>query len=86
MRRFVLPIILALSLVSPSLATIFIASPQPIVIQQPAGRWMLCQRPCPLGNFLFGPIWVFIPNQAPAAPGQNPIPQNSGIQALSPLK
>lgn len=85
MRRFISTIIVSLALVSTASASLFI---QAISVPQPAGRWVLCHRPLPIGDFLFGPIWVFIPNppQAPinALPGATPMPFRSPFQSLPP--
>lgn len=39
----------------------------------PAGRWVAYNRPLPIGQFLFGPIWVWQPFPQPQQ--QLPPPQ-----------
>jgi hypothetical protein len=52
---------------------LFLGGHAPATIQQPAGQWVLYNRPTWAGNVVFGPIWVFIPNQ-PRQLQQSPAP------------
>lgn len=52
------------------------AAPPVIAIPTPPGQWMLCQRPYAAGRILFGPIWVWIPQQQqPMTPAPQWCPQ-----------
>lgn len=72
----------------------FVGGNSPTTVQQPAGQWVLYNRPTWAGNVVFGPIWVFIPNQprqlqqspAPAFQPQLPAPTPSATPTVPPLQ
>lgn len=47
--------------------------PRPIYVAQPAGNWVLYNRPTPLRTFVFGPVWVFIPTPPGSQAIVNPV-------------
>ena len=49
----------------------YFAPPPAREIRTEGGTWYAVQRPCWIGQFCFGPIWVFCPSQPqPASPPQ----------------
>lgn len=49
------------------------------------GRWVLYHRPYPIGNFLFGPQWIWVPSRPTAPPIQGMPSQTPAIsQPVSP--
>lgn len=56
-------------------APVLVQPPPRLVPTVPQGVWVPVRRPTGIGNFLFGPVWTFIPTPPPQQRQQMPAPQ-----------